>query len=228
MRRPTTTRPPSRRRSNAPERSWPRPTRTPFGARYLKALQDHPDVVFAHRDVDRRARLTQFERGGARERAERGDRAADRAATRASARRRARSPISAWVMIVLEAQRAGSRARARRGADIRRSTVDVVLDARRARGRRRRSALPHRRLAVLVVAGRAVERDAGSGRCAATRASRTSSTDGAEPARRARAAVGGRPSVGTRAPRWRGRPSARAPAARAGRARPSSCRGSSA
>ena len=24
---------------------------TPFGARYLKALQDHPDVVFAHRDV---------------------------------------------------------------------------------------------------------------------------------------------------------------------------------
>ena len=24
---------------------------TPFGARYLKALQDHPDVVLAHRDV---------------------------------------------------------------------------------------------------------------------------------------------------------------------------------
>ena len=24
---------------------------TPFGARYLKALQDHPDVVFAHRDA---------------------------------------------------------------------------------------------------------------------------------------------------------------------------------
>jgi hypothetical protein len=26
---------------------------TPFGARYLRALQDHPDVVFAHRDVGR-------------------------------------------------------------------------------------------------------------------------------------------------------------------------------
>ena len=25
--------------------------RTPFGARYLRALQDHPDVVLAHRDV---------------------------------------------------------------------------------------------------------------------------------------------------------------------------------
>jgi hypothetical protein len=24
---------------------------TPFGARYLRALQDHPDVVLAHRDV---------------------------------------------------------------------------------------------------------------------------------------------------------------------------------
>ena len=24
---------------------------TPFGARYLQTLQDHPDVVFAHRDV---------------------------------------------------------------------------------------------------------------------------------------------------------------------------------
>ena len=24
---------------------------TPFGARYLKALQDHPEVVLAHRDV---------------------------------------------------------------------------------------------------------------------------------------------------------------------------------
>ena len=26
---------------------------TPFGARYLRALQDHPEVVFAHRDVGR-------------------------------------------------------------------------------------------------------------------------------------------------------------------------------
>jgi hypothetical protein len=26
---------------------------TPFGARYLRALQDHPDVVLAHRDVGR-------------------------------------------------------------------------------------------------------------------------------------------------------------------------------
>jgi hypothetical protein len=24
---------------------------TPFGARYLRALQDHPEVVMAHRDV---------------------------------------------------------------------------------------------------------------------------------------------------------------------------------
>ena len=44
--------PRSRRRWPERARCWSPPDPdTPFGARYLRALQDQPEVVLAHRDV---------------------------------------------------------------------------------------------------------------------------------------------------------------------------------